>query len=146
MSTPLEAYKKRKLNPKIYGLCTFELQPCFEPKSSDVEDGMPVNIIEESLKHFLAPFYNHCRCTGVEGGSKNLCGKEAVDLLERICKNLRARKFSNVGANLDSHWPVGRLKYVEDAVVDAMKEKKLINKGFNYGMLTRQEARDVACL
>lgn len=36
--------------------------------------------------------YGHLLCiNGVEGGSKYLCGKEIMDLWDRICSNLRAR-------------------------------------------------------
>lgn len=58
---------------------------------------------------------------------------------------MRCRKFSNVDASLNSRWPVRRLEYVAHVVVDALKEKKVANKGFNCGM-TRQEARDAAQL
>ncbi|KAI8536547.1 hypothetical protein RHMOL_Rhmol10G0265800 [Rhododendron molle] len=98
MSTPLEAFKKRKRSPKIYGLHTFGhpgcpiapagpfrdnirvfLRQCSEPEGYNV-DGMPVwstflvhenrgflvplYTIEESVKHSLTPFCDHCRSTG----------------------------------------------------------------------------------
>ncbi|KAH7849367.1 hypothetical protein Vadar_016836 [Vaccinium darrowii] len=182
MATLLEAYKKRKRNPKIYGLHTFAhpgcpiapsgpfrdnirvfLQQCSEPEAYNI-DGMPVwctflvhedrgfmvplYTIEESVKHSLTPFCDHCRCTGwshhfvskrkyhmiipvdddwnkpleegvldmqthllhglihcngfghlisingIEGGSKYLCGRQIMDLWDRICTNLHARKIT----------------------------------------------------
>lgn len=36
--------------------------------------------------------YGHLICVnGMEGGSKHLCGREIVDLWDRICTNLGAR-------------------------------------------------------
>ncbi|KAL7192685.1 hypothetical protein ACSBR2_024493 [Camellia fascicularis] len=56
---------------------------------------------------------------------------------------MKYRKFSTVAANLDSRWPVRRLEYAANVVVDALKEKRATNKSGNAGM-TRQEARDAA--
>lgn len=60
-------------------------------------------------------------------------------------KAVKWRKFSSVAASLDSRWPVRRLEYVANVVVDALKEKRATNKAVNAGM-TRQEARDAARL
>ncbi|XP_010278538.1 PREDICTED: PHD finger protein MALE MEIOCYTE DEATH 1-like [Nelumbo nucifera] len=182
--TVLDACKKRKRKPKLYGFHTFADPGCpiiltgpfrdnirsFIEECGEIEDynveGMPtwstllVNenngvvvplyTIEESVKHSLHPFCDHCRCVGwshhfvskrryhmiipedaewskplegnvfdlhthllhglihcngfghllclngVEGGSKYLCGREIMDLWDRICTTLRARKITVV--------------------------------------------------
>ncbi|GAV60463.1 PHD domain-containing protein [Cephalotus follicularis] len=39
--------------------------------------------------------YGHLLCiNGIEGGSKNLCGREIMDLWDRICAHLRTRKIT----------------------------------------------------
>ncbi|KAL6959625.1 hypothetical protein U1Q18_039779 [Sarracenia purpurea var. burkii] len=60
-------------------------------------------------------------------------------------KSVKCRKFSAVAANLDSRWPVRRLEYTANVIVEALKEKKATNNSANAGM-TRQEARDAARL
>ena len=36
--------------------------------------------------------FGHLLCiNGIEGGSKKLCGREIMDLWDRICSNLQAR-------------------------------------------------------
>ncbi|XP_009789304.1 PHD finger protein MALE MEIOCYTE DEATH 1 [Nicotiana sylvestris] len=60
-------------------------------------------------------------------------------------KSARYRKFSNIAASLDSRWPVRRLEFTADVIVDALKEKKATNRFGSCGM-SRQEARDAARL
>ncbi|XAR73574.1 hypothetical protein NMG60_11007585 [Bertholletia excelsa] len=60
-------------------------------------------------------------------------------------KSVKCRKFSTVAANLDSRWPVRRLEYAANVIVNALKEKRALSKYSNAGM-TRQEARDAARL
>nr|DAD35830.1 TPA_asm: hypothetical protein HUJ06_006470 [Nelumbo nucifera] len=98
--TVLDACKKRKRKPKLYGFHTFADPGCpiiltgpfrdnirsFIEECGEIEDynveGMPtwstllVNenngvvvplyTIEESVKHSLHPFCDHCRCVGKE--------------------------------------------------------------------------------
>ncbi|CAA7039528.1 unnamed protein product [Microthlaspi erraticum] len=170
--------------------------------------------------------YGHLICVnGMEGGSKHLCGREIVDLWDRICTNLGARMitvediskksygvtksdyenaiellgsleldqvesafnehkqfkevkqifryyrdmseekinrlflkksdavenekssqrfriYSDVAANLGSRWPVRRLEYASEVIVESLKEMKALNQN---GM-TRQHVRDAARL
>ncbi|RVW81818.1 PHD finger protein MALE MEIOCYTE DEATH 1 [Vitis vinifera] len=80
---------------------------------------VPVYTIEESVKYAAKPFCDHCRCTGWsnhfvskrryhiiipiddewnkpldDGGSGYLCGREIMDLWDRICTILRTRKIT----------------------------------------------------
>ncbi|MCD9559566.1 hypothetical protein HAX54_017616 [Datura stramonium] len=59
-------------------------------------------------------------------------------------KSVRYRKFSNVAASLDSRWPVRRLEFTADVIVDALREKRAANRFGSCGM--RAEARDAARL
>ncbi|KAK1361841.1 PHD domain-containing protein [Heracleum sosnowskyi] len=58
-------------------------------------------------------------------------------------KNGRCKNFTTLASNLDSRWPMKRMQYVAEVVVDALKEKKAANGGHNCGM-SRQEVRDAA--
>ncbi|KAM7515886.1 hypothetical protein LguiA_005469 [Lonicera macranthoides] len=60
-------------------------------------------------------------------------------------RSVKYRKFANVAAKLDSRWPVRRLEFTANVIVDALKEKKAENRFSSAGM-TRQEARDAARL
>ncbi|KAK3039344.1 hypothetical protein RJ639_028744 [Escallonia herrerae] len=60
---------------------------------------------------------------------------------------LKCKRFATVAANLDSRWPIRRLEYTANVIVDALKEKKVANKSSNGGNgsgMIRQEARDAA--
>ncbi|KFK41037.1 hypothetical protein AALP_AA2G077200 [Arabis alpina] len=57
-------------------------------------------------------------------------------------KSLRYRSYSEVAANLGSRWPVRRLEYAADVIVESLKEMKALNQN---GM-TRQDVRDAARL
>lgn len=58
-------------------------------------------------------------------------------------RSARCRKFVNLAACMDSRWPLRRLEFTANVIVDALKEKKQENKSGSYGM-TRQEVRDAA--
>ncbi|XP_049371987.1 PHD finger protein MALE MEIOCYTE DEATH 1-like [Solanum verrucosum] len=60
-------------------------------------------------------------------------------------KSVRYRKFSNVAASLDSRWPVRRLEFTADVIVEALREKREAIRSGSCGM-SRQEARDAARL
>ncbi|CAN4126887.1 unnamed protein product [Withania somnifera] len=60
-------------------------------------------------------------------------------------KSARYRKFSNVASSLDSRWPVRRLEFTAEVIVDALREKRAANRFGSSGM-SRQEARDAARL
>ncbi|KAA8547684.1 hypothetical protein F0562_004113 [Nyssa sinensis] len=60
-------------------------------------------------------------------------------------RSVKYKKFATVAANLDSRWPVRRLEYAANVIVNALKEKKATSKP-SHGGMTRQEARDAARL
>ncbi|XP_060183792.1 PHD finger protein MALE MEIOCYTE DEATH 1 [Lycium barbarum] len=66
--------------------------------------------------------------------------------LNRSEKSVRYRKFSNVAASLDSRWPVRRLEFTADVIVDALREKREATNRFGSCGMSRQEARDAARL
>ncbi|VFQ99703.1 unnamed protein product [Cuscuta campestris] len=55
-------------------------------------------------------------------------------------RSTRCRKFANLAACLDSRWPLRRLEFTAEVIVDALREKK---QETNSGM-SRQEVRDAA--
>ncbi|CAH9138970.1 unnamed protein product [Cuscuta epithymum] len=55
-------------------------------------------------------------------------------------RSARCRKFASLAACMDSRWPVRRLEFTANVIVDALREKKQESKS---GM-TRQEVRDAA--
>ncbi|XP_027177678.1 PHD finger protein MALE MEIOCYTE DEATH 1 [Coffea eugenioides] len=58
-------------------------------------------------------------------------------------KSAKCRKFSAVAANWDSRWPVRRLEFTANVIVDALREKKAANR-FRSSVMNRQEVRDAA--
>lgn len=59
-------------------------------------------------------------------------------------QNGRCRKFSSIAARCDSRWPVKRLEFTADVIIDALKKKKESCK-FS-AVMNRQEVRDAARL
>ncbi|CAN8238370.1 unnamed protein product [Cochlearia groenlandica] len=57
-------------------------------------------------------------------------------------KSLKYRNYSTVAANLGSRWPVRRLEYAAEVIVESLKEMKTLKPN---GM-TRQDVRDAARL
>lgn len=98
-----------------------------------------------TIKSRSIPFQRKSACSNIASTtSSSSCSKPVTKSFAKE-KREKCRKFSDVAAGLNSRWPVRRMKYVADVVVDALKEKKVANQGFNCGM-TRQEARDAARL
>ncbi|KAL8096782.1 hypothetical protein AgCh_037660 [Apium graveolens] len=58
-------------------------------------------------------------------------------------KNGRCKKFTTLASNLDSRWPMKRMQYVAEVAVNALREKKAANGGYNCET-SRQEVRDAA--
>ncbi|XP_065850081.1 PHD finger protein MALE MEIOCYTE DEATH 1 [Euphorbia lathyris] len=57
-------------------------------------------------------------------------------------KSVRFRKFSSLVSTLDSRWPIRRLQYAAEVIVNQLKEKKADK--LSHGGMTRQEVRDAA--
>ncbi|VVA94218.1 unnamed protein product [Arabis nemorensis] len=68
--------------------------------------------------------------------SKRLFLKKSDD------KSLQYRSYSDVAANLGSRWPVRRLEFAADVIVESLKQMKTLKQN---GM-TRQDVRDAARL
>ncbi|CAA7025614.1 unnamed protein product [Microthlaspi erraticum] len=64
------------------------------------------------------------------------------DAVENEKSSKRFRIYSDVAANLGSRWPVRRLEYAAEVIVESLKEMKTLNQN---GM-TRQDVRDAARL
>ncbi|CAA7057627.1 unnamed protein product [Microthlaspi erraticum] len=64
------------------------------------------------------------------------------DAVENEKSSQRFRIYSDVAANLGSRWPVRRLEYAAEVIVESLKEMKSLNQN---GM-TRQDVRDAARL
>ncbi|KAL3527434.1 hypothetical protein ACH5RR_012090 [Cinchona calisaya] len=60
-------------------------------------------------------------------------------------KSGKCRKFSAIANKWDSRWPVKRLEFTANVIVDALKEKKAANR-FKSSVMSRQEVRDAARL
>ncbi|KAF3649724.1 putative PHD finger protein MALE MEIOCYTE DEATH 1-like isoform X2 [Capsicum annuum] len=88
--------------------------------------------------HVAAPVVRSC-------SSRYLMRSAAPNKSAEKEKSVRYRKFSNVAASLDSRWPVRRLEYTAEVIVDALREKREENRFGSCGM-SRQEARDAARL
>ncbi|WCJ25171.1 RING/FYVE/PHD zinc finger superfamily protein [Euphorbia peplus] len=61
---------------------------------------------------------------------------------EVVKKSVRFRKFSSLLSTLDSRWPVRRLQYAAEVIVNQLKEKKADK--LSDGGMTRQDVRDAA--
>lgn len=68
----------------------------------------------------------------------------AMPASSRKVQNNRCRKFSSIAAICDSRWPVKRLEFIADVVIDALKKKKETCKFSS--VMNRQEVRDAARL
>ncbi|XP_021893728.1 PHD finger protein MALE MEIOCYTE DEATH 1 [Carica papaya] len=74
--------------------------------------------------------------------SSNRTTLEKHALVRKEQKVIKYRRFSTMVSSLGSRWPVRRLEFAAEVIVEALKEKKAAK--FGCGGMTRQDVRDAA--